>query len=74
MMSENLSSANLSPANSNRNSLYFSSVFEVYFDMNTIGHSFVIDLPLVSTKCIFGPIACDDEWGPIPFRPSKYWL
>ena len=36
MMSENLSNANLSPANSNRKGLYFSSVFDVHFDAKAI--------------------------------------
>ena len=52
-MSENLSKVNLSPANSNKKGLYFSSVLDVCFDVNTIGWSFVTVLPLVSTVVNF---------------------
>ena len=54
MVSENLSRANFSAANSRRNGLYFSSDLEVRLDANAIGWSLVTTFPLgrtVSNRC-----------------------
>ncbi|RXW11888.1 hypothetical protein EST38_g13967, partial [Candolleomyces aberdarensis] len=48
-MSENLSNPNFSAANSERNDLYFLSVFEVRFDANAIGCLLFTDFPFGST-------------------------
>ena len=56
IISANLSKVNFSAANSRRNGLYFSSIFEVLFDANAMGCSFSTTFPLGNVTLHF----CDN--------------